>query len=272
MRTTIWGCRGSVATPGQATLRYGGNTTSVEVRTASGRLLVLDAGTGVRPLGLSLAERPSHIDLLFTHLHLDHVEGLGFFAPLFDQECSITIWGPPQEGSSLAERVAAYLSPPLFPLPFEQFGSRIEFVECGEETWQLDGVSITSARVRHPGITYGYRFEENGHSLAFIPDNEPGLDRESGLALADGVDVLLHDAQYTDEEYPSRTGWGHSALQHFAAAARDSSAGRAVMFHHDPTHADATLESMKTRAEELAGRPVELAREGSTLEIADSAQ
>src|SRR4051812_47026951 len=114
MRATIWGCRGSLATPGDTTVRYGGNTTSVEVRTASGRLVVLDAGTGIRPLGLAVPERHEHVDLLLTHLHLDHLEGLGFFAPLFDPECSVTIWGPPQEGSSLEERVRTYLSPPLF--------------------------------------------------------------------------------------------------------------------------------------------------------------
>jgi phosphoribosyl 1,2-cyclic phosphodiesterase len=260
-----------VATPGAGTVRYGGNTTSVELRTASGRLLVLDAGTGIRPLGLSLGDRPSHIDLFFTHLHLDHVEGLGFFAPLFDPECSITIWGPPQEGSSLAERVKAYLSPPLFPLPFERFGSRIEFVECAEETWRLDGVSISAARVQHPGSTYGYRFEENGRTLAFVPDNEPGLDPESGLALADGVDVLIHDAQYTEAEYATREGWGHSALGHFAATVRAAAPGRAVMFHHDPTHDDAALESMQAKAQELAGRPVELAREGVTFELGTAA-
>ena len=108
MKTTVWGCRGSLATPGDTTLRYGGNTTSVEVRTSSGRLVVLDAGTGIRPLGLSLGtEHPRQIDLLLTHLHLDHVEGLGFFAPLFDPECSITVWGPGQEGSSLAARTVA---------------------------------------------------------------------------------------------------------------------------------------------------------------------
>ncbi len=271
MQARIWGCRGSVATPGPETVRYGGNTTTVELRTASGRLLVLDAGTGIRPLGLALADPPTHVDLIVTHLHLDHVEGLGFFAPLFDPECSITIWGPPQAGSSLAARLKAYLSPPLFPRPFEEFGSRVEFVECGEETWQLDGVSITAARVEHPGPTYGYRLEENGHTLAFIPDNEPGLDPDSGLALADGVDVLLHDAQYTRSEYAKRAGWGHSALDHFAALVRAAAPKRAVMFHHDPAHDDEELESMHAQAEELAGRPLELAREGMELDLSNTA-
>jgi phosphoribosyl 1,2-cyclic phosphodiesterase len=267
VRATIWGCRGSLATPGDTTVRYGGNTTSVEVRTSSGRLLVLDAGTGIRPLGLAVPERHEHVDLLLTHLHLDHLEGLGFFAPLFDPECSVTVWGPPQEGASLEERVRAYLSPPLFPLRFDQLEAKIEFVECGEETWQIDGVAVTSARVQHPGSTYGYRLEENGRSFAFIPDNEPGLDAASGLELAAGADVLLHDAQYTDEEYSTRVGWGHSALSHLAALVREAEPRRVVMFHHDPSHADARLEEMKALAEELAGREIELGAEGLSFEL-----
>ncbi len=265
MRATIWGCRGSLATPGEPTLRYGGNTTSVEVRTASGALVILDAGTGIRRLGLSLDEVPAHIDLLLTHLHLDHVEGLGFFAPLFVPGCSVTIWGPHQDGSSLAERVSGYLSPPFFPVPFEQIPSQIEFIECSGETWQLDGLSVTCAAVQHPGNTLGYRLEENGRSLAFIPDNEPGLDRESGLGLASGADVLLHDAQFTQDEYRTRVGWGHTALDHFADYVAEAAPGRAVMFHHDPTHADATLEQMHETAQELTGRELELAAEGLEL-------
>jgi phosphoribosyl 1,2-cyclic phosphodiesterase len=268
VRATIWGCRGSLATPGEPTLRYGGNTTSVEVRTGSGRIVVLDAGTGIRPLGLALAaERPARIDLVLTHLHLDHVEGLGFFAPLFDADCAITIWGPHQDGATLRERVAAYLSPPLFPLPFAEFGSRIEFVECEHEPWSLDGLTITPARVKHPGSTLAYRLEEAGGTFAFVPDNELGLDPESGLELAEGADLLFHDAQYTSDEYRTRHGWGHTAIDDlpgFLAAARPK---RAVMFHHDPTHGDAALESMQERVQELAGRDVDLAAERSSYEL-----
>ena len=262
MRATIWGCRGSLATPGEPTVRYGGNTSSVEVRTGSGRLVILDAGTGIRPLGLSLGETSGPIDILLTHLHLDHVEGLGFFAPLFDEERPITIWGPPQEGSSLAERVAGYLSPPFFPVPFERLPSRIEFVEVQDETWQLDGLSVTAARVQHPGTTVGYRLEEDGRSIAFVPDNELGLDAHSGLALAVGADVLFHDAQYTAEEYATRSGWGHSSLDDFAAFLRETAPGKALMFHHDPAHSDAALEEMQAHAAELSGRSVQLAAEG----------
>lgn len=263
MQVTIWGCRGSLATPGEATLRYGGNTTSVGVRTESGRLVVLDAGTGIRQLGLSLQDdAPRQIDLLLTHMHLDHVEGLGFFAPLFDPECTITVWS---SGPGLRERVAAYLSPPLFPLEHDRIPARIEVHEVGAESWSLDGLRVTTAHVQHPGGALGFRLEDGGKSLVFIPDNELGLDPESGLELAAGADVLLHDAQYTDEEYETRVGWGHTSLGQFARFVQRAAAKRVVMFHHDPAHADAMLESMQATACELAGAPVELAAEGLRL-------
>jgi len=268
MRATIWGCRGSLATPGPATVGYGGNTSSVEVRTAADGLLILDAGTGIRTLGNALAgEHPSQIHLLLTHMHLDHVEGLGFFPALFDEGCEITIWGPRQDGVSLRDRIAAYLSPPWFPLRFEQLPSRIEFVEIWQDSWEMDGVRIRSAPVRHPGPTLGYRIEEDGVALAFVPDNEPGLDRESGLSLASGVDVLIHDAQYTSDEYSTRVGWGHTSLDDLVHVVAAAAPGRLVMFHHDPSHSDGALEEMRAAAQELTERELELAREGLQITL-----
>jgi phosphoribosyl 1,2-cyclic phosphodiesterase len=268
VRAKIWGCRGSLATPGDSTGRYGGNTSSIEIRTDSGALVILDAGTGIRNLGLSLGSAvPRQIHLLLTHMHLDHVEGLGFFPPILNPDCTITIWGPRPESASLAEHVAAYLSPPLFPLHFEQLRATFEFVEIREDSWQLDGLSIRSAPVRHPGPTVGYRLEEDGRVLAFIPDNEPGLEPESGLDLATGADVLLHDAQYTTEEYTTRVGWGHTGLEHLAAYAQEARPGRLLMFHHDPAHSDDMLEVMKVTAQDQTGREVEIAAEGLELEL-----
>jgi len=248
-------------------VRYGGNTSSVEVRPSSGRLVVLDAGTGIRPLGLSLREPPERVDLLLTHLHLDHVEGLGFFAPLFTPDLPITIWGPPQEGTPLADWIAGYLSPPFFPRRFADLPSRIEFVELGEETWQLDGVTITSGRVTHPGTTLGYRLEENDRAFTYIPDNELGLVPESGAALAANADLLFHDAQYTPDEYGSRVGWGHSSIDDLAQYLDSTKPGKSVMFHHDPAHSDDFLESMRTTLSEKAGFGVDLAAEQMTYEV-----
>jgi len=267
VRATIWGCRGSLATPGEETVRYGGNTTCIELRTSDDDLLVVDAGTGIRRLGGTLFDGARPLDLVLTHLHLDHVEGLGFFAPLFDEGREIRIWGPAQDGSSLEARLRTYLSPPYFPVPFERIPSRVEFIECGPGSWTVGGVTVTAAVVQHPGDTLAYRFEADGRSFAFIPDNELGLDPESGAPLADTADLLFHDAQYTQEEYRSRVGWGHTALEDLAPFLRTSGAERVVMFHHDPSHRDSDLETMRATAEELAGREVELAREGCAYDV-----
>lgn len=263
MEATVWGCRGSLATPGPATVRYGGNTSCLELRSAGGALVVIDAGTGIRPLGASLAARPVHeIDLLLTHLHLDHIEGLGFFAPLFDEACSIRIWGP-HPGAALADHLSAYLSPPYFPVPFDRLPARITFQELERERWQVGGLTVECAPVSHPGRTLGFRMTERGRSLAFIPDNEPGLDRRAGLALADGVDVLFHDAQYTDHEYLTRVGWGHASASDLAAFLAAAAPRRTLMFHHDPAHSDAELEEMLAAARSASpAQELALAHEG----------
>ena len=263
MRVRVWGCRGSLATPGREAAAYGGNTSCVEVRTASGRLIVLDGGTGIRSLGLTVEPEITEIDILLTHMHLDHVEGLGFFAPFFDPARTIRFWGPRPGELTLADQVALYLSPPFFPRKFGTFGSTIEFTEVWEDSWSLDGVQITAEPVEHPGPTVGYRLEENGRSLAYIPDNEVGLRPEAGAEVAHGVDVLIHDAQYTREEYDARVGWGHSALDDFAAYVGRARPGRSLMFHHDPTHGSADLERMLAAAQgHTEDVPVELASEG----------
>jgi len=269
MKVRIWGCRGSLSTPGAETVRYGGNTSCIEVHTSRGALVVLDAGTGVRPLGEALAaEPPAELDLLLTHLHLDHIEGLGFFAPLFNPECTVRIWGPRPVGGPLAELVATYLSPPFFPVPFERFPASISFTEISEDTWQIDDLRVATVPVCHPGSTVGYRLSQNGNSLAYIPDNEPALDRGSGLAVAGDADVLFHDAQFTDAEYADRVGWGHSALSDFVTYLAEAAPARAVMFHHDPAHSDAQLEGMLAEVQAAAdGHAVELAHEGLELEL-----
>jgi phosphoribosyl 1,2-cyclic phosphodiesterase len=268
MRVHIWGCRGSLATPGEAAAAVGGNTSCVEVRTATGRTIVLDAGTGIRSLGLALGSDVREIDVLLTHMHLDHVEGLGFFAPLFDEGRTIRFWGPRPGEHSLAEQVALYLSPPFFPLPFERFGTRFEFNEVWQDTWSLDGVQITSGPVQHPGPTVGYRLEEAGRTLTYIPDNEVGLKADAGCELASGADVLMHDAQYTRAEYDARVGWGHSALDDFAGFVERAGPGRAFMFHHDPAHGSPELEEMLAEVREhTGGFEVALATEGMDFEL-----
>jgi phosphoribosyl 1,2-cyclic phosphodiesterase len=281
VRLRIWGCRGSLATPGPDTVRYGGNTSCVELRGDDGSLLVFDAGTGIRRLGNALAPDASKtIHLLLTHLHLDHVEGLGFFAPLHDPGAEIHVYGPAAPGRSLRDRIAAYLSPPWYPLAYETLPAHITFHELERDRWEIGGVRLSSSPVTHPGETIGYRVEENGRSFAFMPDNEPALDGPvgelsdsalSGLSIAAGVDLLFHDAQYTAVEYGARVGWGHSSIPDFAAFVRRAEPVRVLMFHHDPAHSDGDVEAMHAEALRLTGdlgARIEIAREGLELELA----
>jgi phosphoribosyl 1,2-cyclic phosphodiesterase len=280
VRARIWGCRGSLAAPGPETVRYGGNTSCVEVRTADDRLIVIDAGTGIRGLGLSLgAARPDRIDLLLSHLHLDHIEGLGFFGPVWDAGCEVHIWGPPSPLHSLREDIARYFSPPLFPVHLDDLPSHMFIHDVPEDGWDLGPVHVRAQSVNHPGPTVGYRLEEEGKILTYISDHEPSLGIDltteapewiSGYKLAHGADVLLHDAQYTEDEYPQRVGWGHSSIAHTVTFALITKTRRLVMFHHDPLHSDAMLEAMLTRAKELWGREpdgVALSYEGMDIEI-----
>ena len=231
---------------------------------------MLDAGTGARSLGQAIvADGVEQLDLFLTHLHLDHVEGLGFFAPLFDPAATVTIHGPRPGDESLEKWISTYLSPPFFPVPFERVPARIEFIEVWHERYDVDGLAITAAPVSHPGRTVGYRLEEAGRTLAFVPDNEPGLDPEAALELATGADVLFHDAQYTEEEYATRVGWGHASLPDFARLVRTASPGKVVMFHHDPSHSDEQLERMERDARGLCARDdVQLGREGLEIQLA----
>jgi phosphoribosyl 1,2-cyclic phosphodiesterase len=280
MRLTIWGCRGSVPTPGPETVDCGGNTSCVEVSLENGTTLVLDAGTGIRRLGEELVERGTkQVHLLLTHLHLDHVEGLRFFAPLWDQRIKVDIWGPPSPLLSLRERISRSFSPPLFPIDLRDVPAQVEFHDVPREQWTIDGAVLTAALVVHPGPTVGYRIETGTASFAYLPDHEPALtgrfaerptDWISGASVAEDVDVLFHDAQYSEDEYEERLGWGHSSVADAVAFARAVRARRLLLFHHEPTHADGLLEDLEARAQSLVGgdevRPT-LAREGMVVEL-----
>lgn len=251
MQVTLWGTRGSLASPGAETARYGGNTSCVEVRAADGTMLILDAGTGIRRLGAAWPAAVRRVDLLLTHLHTDHIQGLGFFAPLYDSGMDVHVWGPASTTLALQTRLGRYLSPPFFPVHLRDLACRLTLheVPCGDFTVGPFGVS--SALVCHPGPTVGYRIQTAGAALAYLSDHEPALGtREfpgspewtSGYSLAANVDLLIHDAQYTTAEYAERVGWGHSSVEHalrFAALAR---VAHLVPFHHDPAHSDADVE------------------------------
>ncbi|TML16518.1 MAG: MBL fold metallo-hydrolase [Actinobacteria bacterium] len=280
MRVRIWGCRGSVPTPGPQTVRCGGNTSCIEISLDDGTVFVLDAGTGIRELGNQLAENGvKHVHLMLTHLHLDHLEGLRFFAPLFDPESTIDLWGPRSPVVTLKERIRRSFSPPLFPIDLMDTPGRVNFHELPKTQWRIGEARLIASLIVHPGPTVGYRIEADGSSVAYIPDHEPALtgdfarrsrDWISGGSIAEDVDLLLHDAQYFEEEYDGRLGWGHSSVDSAMAYADAVGARRVVLFHHDPTHSDETMERLEAEARSLGSNthdPPIVAREGMVLEL-----
>jgi phosphoribosyl 1,2-cyclic phosphodiesterase len=267
VKVKIWGARGSIPAPGPETTRYGGNTSCVEVTLNDGSAFVLDAGTGIRSLGLALdppADRP--LNILLTHLHLDHIQGLMFFAPMFNPRSEIVVWGPASPEASLENRIARYISAPLSPVEVRELPCHPSFREADMTEWQIGSATIRAASVNHRGATLGYRIEADGSSLCYIPDHEPGLgarladleeDWISGFDLARGASVLIHDCQYTDDEYASHVGWGHSALSDTLVFAQRTGVGHALLFHHDPLHSDEFLDALKG---DVAGRLPEFER------------
>lgn len=281
MRARVWGSRGTVATPGSDTVRYGGNTACVEVRLDDGAIMILDGGTGLRALGQRLVEEgPPRIDLLITHLHVDHVEGLGVFEPIWRPETELHIWGPPSPVTSLDERLAWYFSPPLFPVHLSEVPARTTFHDAPDGEWSVNGATLFSTPIRHPGATVGYRIEADGAALAYLTDHEPGFgglgtldvapEWISGYAVAAGADVLFHDCQYTDAEYAERIGFGHSSADHVARFAEIADVRRLVLYHHDPMHTDDELDVMRDRVLERWGvepERVVIAAEGLDVEV-----
>jgi len=262
MEVTLWGVRGSIPTPGPGTLRYGGNTACVEVRGAEGGILILDAGTGLRRLGEAVRPADRRLDILLTHLHVDHILGLGFFAPLDEPDVEIHIWGPAAGHDDLRSRLARYLSPPLSAVGLRDFHGRLSFHTVPAGCFEVSGFRVTADYVCHPGPTFGYRIVERDSTVCYLPDHEPALaaggrfdapEWMSGFDLAKDATLLIHDAQYSSEEYPARRGWGHSTLSHAIALAQLARAEQLVSFHHDPGHDDAALDLLLARAEPPVG-------------------
>jgi phosphoribosyl 1,2-cyclic phosphodiesterase len=283
MKVKFWGTRGSIPSPGPETVRYGGNTSCVGVTLSDGSVLALDAGSGIRSLGLSLPDEPARLHILLTHLHLDHILGLAFFAPAFRPQTEIVVWGPASPEASLRDRIARYVSAPLSPLEVRELPCDVSFRHCPETEWEIGSARVRAASVSHRGPTLGYRIEDGGSSLTYIPDHEPALGADldeleedwiSGFELARDTSLLIHDGQYTDAEYPDHVGWGHSALSHTLSFAHRAGAERTVLFHHDPLHSDAFLDRLGTEAQEGwaarggIGDAVSLGAEGAELELA----
>ena len=279
MKITLWGTRGSLASPGPENRRYGGNTSCVELRGGDGTLLVFDAGTGIRRLGDAVESGVKRIDLLLTHLHLDHIQGLGFFQPLYRPGLEVHIWGPRSSNLDLATRLSRYFSTQLFPVRIGDLPSHPMLHDVPLAPFQIGALTITADFVCHPGPTLGFRIAENHTFVTYLPDHEPALGAlhlpddpkwTSGLSLAADADLLIHDAQYADAEYPDHLGWGHSTLSHAIDFATMAGVRRLVTFHHDPAHSDALLDRQVDEARKTCRLPFELVpgTEGTTLQLA----
>jgi len=281
MRVKLWGVRGSVPVPGPATEQFGGNTSCIQVTAEDGAEFVLDAGTGIRELGAALTGRSRQLHVLLTHLHLDHIQGLMFFAPFFDPAAEITVWGPPAAGRALRKRLARYISNPLSPIEIGELPARVTFRDVPSKPWRIGEVALRASLVSHRGPTLGYRLSEDGTSLCYLPDHEPALGQDltssqtawiSGHGLARRATLLIHDGQYAENEYPAHRGWGHSSLPDALVFARRCEAQRLLLFHHDPQHDDACLAALGREASDRwaqldgDGR-AELGREGEVLDL-----
>jgi phosphoribosyl 1,2-cyclic phosphodiesterase len=267
----FWGVRGSIACPGPRTARYGGNTSCVEVR-CGGRLLIFDGGTGLRYLGQALADAGAlDADLFLTHTHFDHVCGLPFFRPFFQPQNRFRLWaGHLAEGMTLRRVLGEFMMAPLFPVPPQVFRARMEYREfrAGETLGPGPDIAVRTATLNHPDGATGYRVEYGGRSLCYLTDTEhvPGAPDRNILELIAGADLVIYDSMYTDSEYDTYVGWGHSTWQEGVRLCRAARAKRLAVFHHDPEHDDDMLDGIAREVErELPGSVV--ARDGLVLEI-----
>jgi ribonuclease BN (tRNA processing enzyme) len=275
MKIKLWGVRGSITTTGPETAYYGGNTSCADVW-EDGWLLVLDGGSGIQKLVVNNPLANKRIDVLLTHLHLDHIQGLGFFKPLFDPSMEIHIWGPASSTRTLHSRLSRYLSPPLFPVLIRDLPCSLTLHEIDNSTFQIGPFTIQSNYIIHPGPTVGFRVSGKQSVFTYIPDHEPALGRHgmiedeqwvSGIDLARGADLLLHDAQYTAAEYINKKGWGHSSVNDAAIFASVAGVKHLLFAHHDPARSDDELNELYAafKNNNTYNFKYELAREGMEI-------
>jgi CheY-like chemotaxis protein len=290
MRIRFWGTRGSLAKPGPSTLRYGGNTSCVEVRTADETLIILDCGTGAHDLGRSLLASGVHPvcgHLLITHTHWDHIQGFPFFAPLFVTGNEFDVYAPQGLGQRLQDTLAGQMEYTYFPVTLGQLGATIRYHDLVEGTFDLGAVQVTARYLNHPGLAMGYRLEAGGVAVIYATDHEPHsrhqradqaqilpVHREDQrhVEFLARADLVIHDAQYTLEEYPGKLSWGHSPAELAVDFALAAGVKRLALFHHDPLRDDAALDQLVESCRKRAitgGLDVFAAAEGQTIELAE---
>jgi phosphoribosyl 1,2-cyclic phosphodiesterase len=280
MEIRFWGTRGSIPAPGSLTLEFGGNTTCLEIIPASGRRIVIDAGTGMRLLGEHLRETGETVSmfLLLTHNHWDHLLGLPFFAPIYQEDTEIIVDGWPQAFQALTRVFDDHMGNGFFPVAFDQLKARIDFLNrVARGPLNLEGVKVDSIPLNHPQGGVGYRLREGEHSLVFITDNELGASggrrfREF-VQFVKGCNLLIHDAQYLPEEMPEHRGWGHSNYKEVVTLALEAGVHQLLLTHHDPGRSDDQVRQIVERARELAASEgannlaIDAAREGTSYHL-----
>lgn len=286
LSVTCWGTRGSIPSPGPETARFGGNTSCIEVRTDQGRRFIFDAGTGIRVLGKHLERQADTVDtdLFLTHFHWDHIQGIPFFTPLHSATTSLRIHAPRQGDLDVETLLRTQMGPVFFPVPYETLAARLSFDHLAEQPWAAHGIEVAAYRLRHPGDTYGYRIRAGTAAVGYVPDNElvgsaypvDGKAWYHGLVrFLDGVDILFHDAMFTDEEYPGVEGWGHSTFNQAIRLAEEAGVSRLMFFHHSPDRTDDELVRILDHARaDVASRGATLAlgiaAEGETITVQGS--
>ncbi|HEY3633444.1 MAG TPA: MBL fold metallo-hydrolase [Caldimonas sp.] len=290
MRIRFWGTRGSIPKPGPDFVRYGGNTSCVEVRSASGVLILLDCGTGAHGFGQALLAEPGgprrgHI--FISHTHWDHIQGLPFLAPLFEEDFEWDIYGPRGLGPSIRETLAGQMQYTYFPVSIEQFAAKVRYHDLVEGSVEIDDVRVATHYLNHPALTLGYRLEADGASVVYATDHEPhtpalargerppkSADETRYASFVAGADVLIHDAQFTLGEYEKHLGWGHSPVEFAVDLAAANRVRRLALYHHDPLRDDAGVDQMVALARRRAagtGLDVFGAAEGLVIELAERA-
>lgn len=281
MQVTFFGVRGSCPCSGEQYRRYGGNTSCVLVTIEGDEPLILDLGTGLRALGdhleptLRKEGRPLQATALLTHLHFDHILGLPFFGPLHDPGAALTVYGPRQSEGHLQEKLPHAVQPPFFPVELAEFRADVCFKDVWNEDFAVGSAKVIARAVSHPGNTLGYRIQADGRVLVYLPDHQAPLDRttvpDNVLELCQDADLLVHDGQYTDEEFKAKPGWGHSTVPYAVRVAAEARVRRLVLFHHDPAHSDREIDQLVSRGRKLrdAGtlRDLWAAKEGSTVDL-----
>jgi phosphoribosyl 1,2-cyclic phosphodiesterase len=262
-----WGSRGSIPVSGKQYLKYGGNSTCLEIRTNDDKILIVDAGSGIREAGNSFLAADRHdFTLLLTHAHWDHIMGFPFFKPIYSRKTNINIWGCPFAQSSIKEMLSRVMAPPNFPVNFDAIHANISYQETCVESYTLGSMLITPIALSHPNQGTGYKFEEDGKCFVFLTDNELGYKHEGGLDFQDylnfsrGADLLIHDAEYKEEEYKKTRSWGHSVYKDALNLALDAGVKKLGLFHHNQERFDTEIDAMVNDCQE------EITRRGKKME------